>query len=136
MVLMMRDITDSCKKARAALGELSKSGANSSRTRRRAQLRGRIAASFQWVMDRVGGWLASGVDRRTESPCPAEAGSLDRADEYRERLAQEYSRGYQAGWRECFGTCLQAIEDEIASADEIWRIGAVLTNSGTSQQDN
>jgi hypothetical protein len=59
-----------------------------------------------------------------------------RAQEDRERLAYEYSRGYQAGWRECFSTCLQVFEDEITAADELWRIGAILTDSNRTQRDN
>src|SRR5262249_20241929 len=31
----------------------------------------------------------------------------------RERLADEYARGYLAGWRECFQTCLTAVEEEL-----------------------
>jgi hypothetical protein len=53
-----------------------------------------------------------------------------------ERLAHEYSQGYMAGWRECFETCLQAVEDEIASADDVWRMGAALTDSGSIKRDN
>lgn len=54
----------------------------------------------------------------------------------RERLAHEYSRGYMAGWRECFDTCLQAVEDEIATGDDVWRMGAFLTGSNSIQRDN
>lgn len=61
---------------------------------------------------------------------------LRRAQEDRERLAHEYSQGYMAGWRECFDACLQAVEDEIASADDVWRMGAALTGSGTILRDN
>ena len=54
----------------------------------------------------------------------------------RERLAHEYSQGYMAGWRECFETCLRAVEDEIATAEDVWHMGAVLTGSRNIQRDN
>lgn len=54
----------------------------------------------------------------------------------RESLATEYSRGYMAGWRECFEQCLEAVEDEIARTDDIWRMGAALTSSKNNQREN
>lgn len=44
----------------------------------------------------------------------------------RQRLAEEYAQGYMAGWRECFETCLEAVEDELVRASEAWNIGGVL----------
>jgi len=61
---------------------------------------------------------------------------LERAHKDRERLAEEYSNGYMAGWRECFDACLQAVEEEITSADEVWRMGAALADSATSRREN
>ena len=61
---------------------------------------------------------------------------LQRAHRDRERLAEEYSKGYMAGWRECFEACLQAVEDEITDADELWKMGAALTGSTTTQREN
>jgi hypothetical protein len=49
---------------------------------------------------------APGIER-------AQVFELQRVHQDQERLAEEYSRGYMAGWRECFQTCLQAVEDEI-----------------------
>jgi hypothetical protein len=59
-----------------------------------------------------------------------------RTEENRVRLAHEYSEGYIAGWRECFDACLQAVEDEFASRDDAWQLGASLIGSGESRQDN
>lgn len=61
---------------------------------------------------------------------------LERAHRDRERLAEEYSKGYMAGWRECFEACLQAVEEEITDADEVWKMGAALTGPTTTQREN
>jgi len=61
---------------------------------------------------------------------------LQRAHRDREQLAEEYSKGYMAGWRECFEACLQAVEEEITDADEVWRMGAALTGSTTTGREN
>jgi hypothetical protein len=54
---------------------------------------------------------------------------MQRLHKERERLADEYARGYLSGWRECFQTCLTAVEEEISHADRTWDIGAFLTDS-------
>jgi hypothetical protein len=64
----------------------------------------------------------------------ARAPSIERSDvlamqsheRERQRLADEYASGYLAGWRECFHTCIEAVEEEIARADEAWDIGDLL----------
>jgi hypothetical protein len=61
---------------------------------------------------------------------------LQRAHQDRERLAEEYSKGYMAGWHECFEACLQAVEEEITNADEVWRMGAALAGPATTKRDN
>lgn len=47
---------------------------------------------------------------------------------YREqqKIAEEYARGYLAGWRECFHSCLTAVEEEITRGDGGWDIRALL----------
>jgi hypothetical protein len=65
-----------------------------------------------------------------------QAFQLQRTHRDRERLAEEYSKGYLAGWRECFEACLQAVEEEITDADELWKMGAALTGSTTTQSEN
>ena len=37
---------------------------------------------------------------------------------FRRTLADEYARGYLCGWRECFASCLEAVEEEIQAADD------------------
>jgi hypothetical protein len=51
---------------------------------------------------------------------------MQRAHRERQRLAEEYARGYMAGWHECFHTCLDAVEEEIARVDDAWQIGTLL----------
>ena len=54
---------------------------------------------------------------------------MQRVHKERERLAEEYARGYLSGWRECFQTCLTAVEEEISRADETWDISAFLPDA-------
>ena len=51
---------------------------------------------------------------------------MQRAHKQRERLADEYASGYLAGWRECYQTCLAAVEAELACIDEAWEVDALL----------
>ena len=46
------------------------------------------------------------------------------------RLADEYARGYMAGWGECFRACQEAIEDEMARTGGVWSMGATLAGGG------
>jgi len=55
--------------------------------------------------------------------------AMQRANGERQRLADEYARGYMRGWRECFQTCVDAIEDEMSRGDTVWDIGALLTDA-------
>lgn len=48
----------------------------------------------------------------------AQVYQMQRSHRERERLAEEYSKGYMAGWHECFQACLDAVEDEISRVDE------------------
>jgi len=62
--------------------------------------------------------------------------AMSRAHDERQRLADEYARGYLAGWHECFHTCLEAVEEEISRADGIWDVGNLLTGTPKSSGDN
>jgi len=68
---------------------------------------------------------APGIER-------AEVFQMQRAHRERERLAEEYARGYMAGWRECFQTCLSAVEEEIA---RVWTIPGTLDRSSPRRQN-
>jgi hypothetical protein len=62
--------------------------------------------------------------------------AMQRAHRERQRMADEYARGYMVGWRECFHACVHAIEDEMSHADEVWEIGALLADAGNPKQEN
>jgi hypothetical protein len=62
---------------------------------------------------------APGIER-------AEVFQMQRTHQERQRLAEEYARGYMAGWRGCFQACLSAVEDEIARVDDGWDVGSFL----------
>jgi hypothetical protein len=67
----------------------------------------------------------------------AQAFEMQRKHRERERLADEYARGYLAGWRECFQTCLDAVEKEMGRVEEVWDIGSILSESQrTPRQEN
>ncbi len=56
--------------------------------------------------------------------------AMQRAHQRRQCMADEYARGYVVGWRECFQTCVEAIEDEMSRGDQGWELGSLLTNGG------
>ena len=58
----------------------------------------------------------------------AEFMAMQRTYTNQQRMADEYSRGYMAGWRECYQACVDAIEGEMDRAEEVWDVGALLTN--------
>ena len=53
---------------------------------------------------------------------------MQRLHKERERLAEEYARGYLSGWQECFKTCMAAVEEEISNADQVWDISALFND--------
>jgi len=54
----------------------------------------------------------------------------------RQRLADEYAHGYLAGWNECFDTCMQAVEEEVSNAEELWNIGDMIVKSSEPSREN
>ena len=66
----------------------------------------------------------------------AEGRESERINRDRHLLAEEYSRGYMAGWRECFETCLETVEDEIARTGDVWSMGMTVTGSPKVGQGN
>jgi hypothetical protein len=61
---------------------------------------------------------------------------MQRTHRERERMADEYARGYLIGWRECFHACLVAVEEELTRSDNAWEIGALLTDTPKLPKDN
>ena len=66
----------------------------------------------------------------------AEVFEMQRTHRERERLADEYARGYLNGWRECFSACLTVVEDELDRGQETWSAGALLTDFGDAPREN
>ena len=66
----------------------------------------------------------------------AELIAMQRAHRDRQQLADEYSRGYMAGWRECYQTCVDAIESEISQAQGVWDVGSLLAGETKPRRNN
>lgn len=65
----------------------------------------------------------------------SESIEMERRQLERERLAEEYLRGFLNGWGECFDACVSAIEDECGRTREIWQVGELLQEASTDQQN-
>lgn len=85
---------------------------------------------LHWIL-RVGREAAHRIRRTLGAPSieRAEAAEVEARNHERHRLAEEYSRGYLTGWRECLDTCLAAVEDEFVSTDDLWTMGDLLSSS-------
>ena len=64
-----------------------------------------------------------------------EALEVQRRDGERQRLADEYSRGYLEGWRACFEACLRTVEDEFEDGSELWEVGELLVECSPDRQN-
>lgn len=53
-------------------------------------------------------WQAPSRERKEFYDC-------ERIHRERQRLAEEFARGYLAGWQECFQVCKEAMEEELGS---------------------
>ncbi len=60
----------------------------------------------------------------------------ERAQAERERMAEEYARGYLDGWHECYAACLEAVEESASERRDIWAAGELLAGFGESQKTN
>jgi hypothetical protein len=61
---------------------------------------------------------------------------MQRTHRDRQRMADEYARGYLAGWHECFHACLEAVEEELTRGGDMWDIGALLVDTPKLPKDN
>ena len=86
-------------------------------------------APLHWLM-RAGREIVYRVGVALRAPAieRAQVFEMQRAHRDRERLTDEYSRGYLAGWRECFHECLKAVEEELTRNDDVWEIGDLLAD--------
>jgi hypothetical protein len=66
----------------------------------------------------------------------ADVFAMRREHSERERLADEYARGYLNGWRECFRACLDVVEDELDRSHDTWAAGAMLADIEDPPLDN
>lgn len=90
---------------------------------------------LHWVL-RFGRELFSRLRESIGAPAieRAEIAEMQIKNEQQKRLAEEYSRGYLNGWRECFHACLTTIEDEFDHAHEVWEIGELLRGSSSDRE--
>lgn len=61
---------------------------------------------------------------------------MQRTHRDRQRTADDYARGYLIGWRECFHECLAVVEDELTRSNDVWEIGALLTDTAKPGNEN
>jgi hypothetical protein len=66
----------------------------------------------------------------------AQACEMNRVYRDRQRMAEEYARGYMCGWRECYDACLDAVDEEIFRAGEVWDAGDLLAGAPKPQRKN
>jgi len=66
----------------------------------------------------------------------AETLEMQRHLEERQHPADEYSRGYLVGWRECFEDCLAAAKAEVDDAAYVWDVGDSLGELFAAKHDN
>jgi hypothetical protein len=66
----------------------------------------------------------------------AQVFEIQRTYRDRQRLADEYARGYLVGWRECFQTCIEAVEEELTRGDDVWDVGGILAGSPKTSRTN
>jgi len=103
--------------------------------------RRRLGVYFPWPLHRLARWLRE-VRHRVRAAWRAptleclQIFEMQRVHQQRLRLADEYARGYLAGWRECFQTCLAAVEDELTRPDDVWEIGALLSDPPPNRESN
>jgi hypothetical protein len=62
--------------------------------------------------------------------------AMQQAHRERQRMTDEYARGYMAGWHECFQACVDAIEGEMSRSDEAWEIGTLLVDGNNPRREN
>jgi len=74
-------------------------------------------------------WHAPPIER-------SQAFEMQRSHRERERLAEEYSRGYLVGWHECFRTCLDIVEDELTRPADLLDITAFVIDPAKLPEGN
>ena len=66
----------------------------------------------------------------------ADVFAMQREHRERQRLAEEYARGYLNGWRDSYRECLAVVESELSRhADDVWAVGAIVTEADLDPRD-
>lgn len=60
----------------------------------------------------------------------------ERAHAEREKMAEEFARGYLDGWHECYAACLETVEESVSGQRDIWAAGELLAGSGSFPKTN
>jgi hypothetical protein len=85
---------------------------------------------LHWML-RVGRGLVYRVRVALRAPgieC-AQVFEMQRTHRERQRLADEYARGYLVGWQECFHACLDVVEEELTRSGDVWDIAGMLVDA-------
>ena len=61
---------------------------------------------------------------------------MQRIHRERQRLAEEYSRGYLVGWHECFRACIEIVEDELTRPADLLDITAFVIDPAKLPEGN
>lgn len=61
---------------------------------------------------------------------------MQRTHRERQQMADEYARGYLAGWRECFYACLEAVQQELWGDDAVWDLGELAPDAKNPRRKN
>ena len=60
----------------------------------------------------------------------------ERSQAEREKMAEEYARGYLDGWHECYAACLEAVEESVSEQRDTWEAGELLAGPWSSPKTN
>ncbi|HXX43259.1 MAG TPA: hypothetical protein VEJ38_00925 [Candidatus Acidoferrales bacterium] len=61
---------------------------------------------------------------------------MQRIHRERQRLADEYSRGYLVGWHECFRACIEVVEDKLTRPADLLDITAFVIDPAKLPEGN
>lgn len=64
-----------------------------------------------------------------------EIAEMRKSHREKERFAEEYSRGYLNGWRDCLDACVAAVEDEFSRTSQVWEAGETLREYSADQRN-
>jgi len=74
-------------------------------------------------------WQAPPIER-------SQVFEMQRIYRERQRLAEEYSRGYLVGWHECFRACIEVVEDELTRPADLLDVTAFVIDPAKLPEGN